>query len=187
MGPSLLIQGVTFESVRAALTDLYFRTPNMTQEDFDKAARYVLPRQHNFMNPLKAEENDTYIQYWIDETDRLVEDRVTGDKLSVALKVAHITVSFIGRHAEEWAIAWHHLTQRESWTNILLAYCTARLLKYVLPITCRNVDYFGNANSAIEFITGFRVEYDEVIDLSNGEGGDPLEYVSIAPGDIGQV
>jgi len=83
-----------------------------------------------------------------------------------------------------WARAFHHLTKRRSMAQIFLSYCQARMLKEVSPIVPLNVDYFGAANATTAFTITFKLQYDETLDFSSGSGGDRLEYISFAPGQI---
>jgi hypothetical protein len=182
-GPELKIQGVTFETLRAAITDLYFRHEGMTQEEFDAAKEYVVPMQHNFENPIDPGGQDTWIQYWIEEDDRLTQDFNLQNHNST-LKVARCTLRFLGRRAEVWSRCYHHLTKRRQYANIMLAYCNARALEYVSPIVVRNIDYFGVGNTTKAFTLSFRLQYDEVIDYTSGSGGDRLEYISFAAGGL---
>lgn len=185
-GPSLTISGVTFKSLQLALTDLYFRHKDMTQEEFEEATRYVVPMQNNaFLSPFQPDGPDTVIQYWIDSDERLVHDRKAGHNLNVVLKTAHISLRFIGAQAEEWAKAFHHLTKRYRAEEIFLGYCNARLLPNIGSIIPAPVDYFTPGNTAVGYNISFSVEYDEVLDYNKGAGaGDRLEYISLASGII---
>jgi hypothetical protein len=183
-GPEIQIIGVTFETLQMALTDLYFRHKDMTKEQFIEAMQYVVPMQHNIENPIHPGTQDTWIQYWIDEDDRITQDFSRGNWNSTR-KLAFCTIRFLGRRAEVWARAFHHLTKRKDSSIVFLQYCKARLLEYVGPIVPRNVDYFGVGNTTKAFSISFRLQYDEIIDFSQGTAGaDRLEYVSFPAGGI---
>ncbi len=182
-GPILDITGVTFTSVQAALTDLYFRFDGMTQKQFDDARKYVVPMQHNFESPLKPGSGDTIIQYWIGNDDRLTKDWKDGN-ISGVMKVATITIRFIGVQGEQWAKAFHHLAQRRQVVDIFSAYCNATYLEYIGPIVATNIDYFGAANATKAFTITLKLHYNELLDFTKGSGGDDLEYISFAPGQI---
>ncbi len=184
MGVDLKIRGVTFDSLRRALTALYFQTENMTEAEFGEVMdKSVVPMQHNWMNPLQPGSGDTVIQYWINSTDRYTQDWNDANR-NISIKVASCTVRFLGVKAEQWAIAFHHLTQRRSAAIILETYCNARALEYIGPITVSNVDYFGAANATKAFTLSFKLQYEEELDFTDGSGGDGLEYVSFASGAI---
>jgi hypothetical protein len=161
-GPEITYEGVTFGSVRAALCATYFMMPEMlkaaakladgeivdkeTRERFEadwrEALKYVIPMQHNFENIIEPGSRDTWIQYWIDEDDRLTQDynRVNQNE---TLKTARITVRFLGIRGETWAKAFHHLIKRKNVPRYFLEYCNGQMLDYVSPIVPVNVDYFG--------------------------------------------
>jgi hypothetical protein len=56
------------------------------------------------------------------------------------------------------------------------------MLEYVSPIVPMNVDYFGVGNTTIAFDLSFELIYREYIEL----GWKPLEYISVAPGSMGE-
>jgi len=180
-GPKLDIKGVTFESVRAAITDLYFRHKDMTQEEFNEAKRFVVPMQHNFMNPIEPGSQDTWIQYWINSDDRLTHD-FNVQNFNSTNKLANITLRFLGTRAEQWAKSFHHLTMHKHCAIIFGSYCNAMLLPYVSPIIPSNIDYFKMANTTKAFTLTFKLQYDEILDFSDGSGADVLEYISFAAG-----
>lgn len=185
-GPDFKIIGVTFESVRDALTSLFFEYEGMTEEEFDKCKEYVVPMRHNWENPLdgKGKKNDTWLQYWINDDDRLSAD-YNDCNFNVCHKVATIQVRFFGRRAEAWAKSLHHLTKRKSCDKIFAAICNAGAFQYVSPVTPVNVDYFGTGNTELAFSVVFRLEYDEMLDFSQGKsGGDRLMYISFSPGEV---
>jgi hypothetical protein len=172
-------EGVNFDTIRLAIAAIYFWRKDMTPEEWAECVKYVVPMQHNVENPIKPGSQDTWIQYWIDEDDRVTQDYSRADK-NQTLKVAHITLRFLGVRAEQWAKAFHHLTKRKSVGYILEGYCRAVMLEYVSPVVPINVDYFGTGNTTIAFTLGFDLKYVESIKLCHK----PLEYISIAPGEI---
>jgi hypothetical protein len=197
-GPKIDYIGVTFKNVRAALCATYFMTQEMVEtaakidagefvseekkkelEDmWREALGYVVPMQHNFENSFMPGSQDTHIQYWIDEDDRLTQDYNVDNK-NEAVKVARISVRYLGDRAETWAKAFHHLIKRKSVPQYFLEYCNAQMLDYVSPIVPINVDYF-NANTTIAHDLSFDLVYQEYMKLN----WKPLELVSSAPGRI---
>jgi hypothetical protein len=178
-GPEIEYDGVTFDNVRAALAATYFMYKDMPQEAWREALGYVLPSQHNFENPIEPGTQDTWIQFWIDEDDRLSQDYFTnGDNRT--MKVARITVRFLGKRAEVWAKAFHHLTKRKSVPGYFYEYCNAVMLEYVSPIVPINVDYFGVGNTVIAHDVSFDLQYEERMKFT----WEPLEYISLADGEI---
>jgi hypothetical protein len=143
--------------------------------------RYVVPMQHTFENPIQADSGDTFIQFWIDNDDRLSRDFNEGVYEKV-LKVADVRLRFIGACGEQWAKAFHHFTHRGVVWDILQDFCNAEMLEYVKPIVPINVDYFSANNAAIAFETGFVLKYYEYMDLSDLRK--PLEFISLGPGKI---
>lgn len=185
-GPEIKIIGVTFESVRLAITDLFFRHDKMDADNLEaliSAMQYVVPMQHNFENPMNPGSQDTWIQYWIDEDDRIVSDTNLTNTNTVH-KVATVTLRFLGRRAEVWAKSFHHLTKHKYCETIFSAYCNASLLPYVSPIVPRNIDYFGVGNTTKAFTLRFKLQYEEVLDYSAGSGGDALEYIAFSTGQV---
>jgi hypothetical protein len=182
MSSGLYVQyeGVTFDTVRAALCAVYFLRKDMPVEEWTEALRYVVPSQHNFENPIEPGRQDTWIQYWIDSDGRETQDyNQCGENR--ALKTAWVSVRFLGRRAETWAKAFHHLIQRKSVPVIFQEYCNANMLEHVSPIVPVNVDYFGIGNTTVAHDLSFTLTYMETISL----GWQPLEYVSVAPGKMG--
>ncbi len=178
----LAIRGVTFRSVRDALVSAFF-SPK-TKEDFQRFSKFVVPMQHNIDNPIKADTQDTWIQYWINSDDSLTQDYKQGD-FDVTAKVASVTLRFLGRRAEVWAKTLHHLTKRKSYSTVFTYYCNGNLLEKVSPITVQNVDYFGVGNTTKAFTVMIKIQYDEILDFSDGnKGTDILEYVNIAEGEM---
>jgi len=171
--------GVTFENLRAALCATYFLYEGMTQEEWRTSLGYVIPMQHNFENPIKPGRQDTWIQFMIDDDDRYTQDYNTVDE-NRTFKVARITLRFLGRRAEIWAKAFHHLTKRRSVATFFHVYCNATMLEYVSSITPINVDYFG-ANVSLAHDLTFDLQYEEIMLLDEAE---PLNYVSFPGGDL---
>lgn len=185
-GPDFKIRGVTFESLREAITAMFFEYEGMSEEEFEKCKHYVVPMRHNWENPLegKGEKNDTWVQYWMQDDDRLTSD-YNDSNYNICRKVATVQLRFFGRRAEAWAKSFHHLTKRRSCDKIFSAICNAGVMSYVSPITPVNVDYFGTGNTELAFSIVFRLEYDEWLDFSEGSsGGDRLTYISFPPGNV---
>jgi hypothetical protein len=135
--------------------------------------------QHNFENPIEPGSQDTWIQFWIDEDDRLTQDANASDANGTQ-KVARVTVRFLGRRAEVWAKAFHHLTKRKSVPQYFVEYCNAQMLEYVSPIVPINVDYFKVGNTTVAHTLSFSLHYMEFMKF----GSEPLNYMSVAPGSI---
>jgi hypothetical protein len=180
MGLEIEYEGVSFNSVRSALAATYFMYEDMPQDEWLKALGYVLPMQHNFQNPIEPGSQDTWIQFWIDEDDRLTQD-YNAHNANITLKAARITVRFMGRRAETWAKAFHHLTKRKSVQAYFADYCNAEMLEYVSPIVPINIDYFGVGNTVVAHDLSFTLRYEEVMKFD----WQPLEYVSVAAGKMG--
>jgi len=188
-GIDLRIYGVSFDSVKEALVSLYFKYEGITEEELETCRGYVLPMQHNFEQPIKPESQDTWIQFWIDNDDRMTQD-YPKDGVDWTTKVAHITVRFLGVRAEAWAKAFHHLSGRQTPNVIWYYYCHAESLEYISPIVPTNVDYFGVGNTTIAFSIGFNLKYQEGLDYrpSRGEDTTPrLMYISLAEGSITDI
>jgi hypothetical protein len=175
--------GLTFTTLRLALTAIYWWDPDMTDGAWAENIKYVVPMQHNWMNPIGAEENDTYIQYWIDNDDRLTQDYYGNGQTEETLKVADISLRFMGVRAEQWAKAFHHITQRPRIASIFRDFCNGESLEYIGPIRPVNVDYFRRGNTTIGHDMSFSLKYVEYMDLSGLR--EPLEYISIAAGTVG--
>ena len=178
-GLEIKYTGVTFDSVRSALCAMYFLYDGMPKEEWRESLKYVLPEQHNFQNPIIPGGQDTWIQFWINEDDRWTQD-YNERSSNEAVKVAHITVRFLGRRAEVWAKAFHHITQRRGVTGYFLEYCNGELLEYVGPIVPMNVDYFGVGNTTIAHDISFKIAYREALELDR----EPLEFISLPGGEI---
>ena len=178
-------QGLSFETLRTALVAMYWYTEGMSEDVwknvYAEKRTYVVPMQHNWENPIKAETGDTYIQYWIDRDDRLVQDYNDGAHECV-LKQADVSLRFLGAQGEQWAKAFHHITKRNTVWEIFAGFCNGEVLEYVRPIVPVNVDYFGVGNTVIAFATGFSMKYVEYMDLSDLRK--PLEYIALPQGAI---
>jgi len=177
-GVELKYEGVSFNSVRAALCATFFLKKDMPVEDWKAALKYVVPMQHNFMNPIEPGGQDTWIQYMIDEDDRLTQDYNAEDK-NATMKVARITVRFLGKRAEVWAKAFHHLTKRKSVAQYFAEFCNGAALEYISPIVPVNVDYFG-ANTTIAHDLSFSLHYIETMEFD----WEPLEFIGLPDGEI---
>ena len=179
-GPEIKYEGVSFDTIRAALCATYFIYEGMPEDEWKRALEYVVPMQHNFENPIKPGSQDTWIQFWIDEDDRLTQDYNERNR-NQTVKVAHIMVRFLGRRAETWAKAFHHLTKRKSVPMYFAEYCNGMMLEYVSPIVPMNVDYFGVGNTTVAHDLSFYLRYEEFMDFD----WKPLDYISVASGEIG--
>jgi hypothetical protein len=179
MGSEIAYTGVNFANVRAAVTAMYFLYPDMPENEWREALGYVLPMQHNFQNPINPGSQDTWIQFWIDEDDRLTQD-ANVDDANGTHKVARISLRFLGKRAEVWAKAFHHLTKRRSVPQYFAEYCNAEMLEYVSPIVPINVDYFSVGNTVIAHDMSFNLRYVEFMEFNN----EPLMYISVAPGNL---
>jgi hypothetical protein len=183
-GPDHSYAGLSFVTLRLALLAMYWWKPGAKDDSWARDnAKYVVPMQHNWSNPIDAEANDTFIQYWIYRDERLGNDYNEGTKNEVD-KLADITVRFLGVQAEQWAKAFHHLTHRQSVFGIFQDFCNGEALEYIGPIVPMNVDYFRSkvGNTAVAFDVSFRLRYREYIDLSDIRK--PLEYIAFPAGDI---
>jgi hypothetical protein len=181
-GVEIKYEGVTFDNVRAALCATFFMRKNMPVEEWRQMLRYVVPMQHNFMNPIEPGSHDTWIQFTIDEDDRITQDYNIEDR-NQTMKAARITVRFLGRRAETWAKAFHHLTKRKSVAAYFSEFCNATMLEYVSAITPVNVDYFGK-NTTIAHDLSFVLQYTEFMEFD----WEPLEFIGLPDGEIhGQV
>jgi hypothetical protein len=177
--------GLTFETLRLALTAIYWHDPEAPEEEASewlKNIKYVVPMQHNWNNPISAEDNDTYIQYWIDSDDRLTQDYYGVDQTEETLKVAEITLRFMGARAEQWAKAFHHLSKRPRVSQIFRDFCNGETFEYISPIRPMNVDYFKSGDTVIGHDVSFSLKYTEYMDLSGLRG--PLEYISLSAGTV---
>ena len=197
----LINEGVTFNNLRAFLAWVYFGEADMSQEAWLSALRHVVPMQHNLESPIDAGKaegwlaRDTYIQYWIDEDDKVTQD-YKGQGMSVddtvlpsveypvqtsqCMKEARVTVRFLGAQAEAWAKLMHHLTRRNEVAALLYEYCHAAFLEHPGPIRPMNVDFFGVQNTTVAFDVTFVLQYIEVISIPSNI----LGLITVADGDI---
>lgn len=185
-GLDLRIYGVNYDTVKEALVALYFKYEDMPTEELEECRKYVIPMQHNFKQPIEPGSQDTWIQFWIDNDDRMTQDR-NEKGINWTDKKAHITVRFLGSRAEAWAKTLHHLSGRGTPNTIWFHYCNGQALEYISPIVPINVDYFGVGNSTIAFTVSFDLIYAEGLDYrpDKGEASLPkLKYISLAQGDI---
>jgi hypothetical protein len=151
----------------------------MPESEWKEALNYVVPMQHNFQNPMEPGSQDTWIQFWIDEDDRLTQD-FNADDANGTQKVARVSLRFLGQRAETWAKAFHHLTKRKSVPAYFEEFCNAGMLEYVSPIVPMNVDYFKVGNTTVAHDLSFSLHYLEYMEFDTK----PLEYVSVAPGQV---
>jgi hypothetical protein len=179
MGPEIKYEGANFDNVRAALAAIYFLYEGMPEDKWREALTYVVPMQHNFENPIEPGSQDTWMQIWIDEDDRLTQDFNAADANGTQ-KTARVTVRFLGRRAEVWAKAFHHLTKRKSVPQYFSEYCNAEMLEYISPIVPINVDYFKVGNTTVAHTLSFSLRYMEFMEFND----EPLNYVSAATGEM---
>lgn len=188
-GLDLRIYGVNFESVKEALVSMYFKHAGMSAAELEECRKYVVPMQHNYEQPIIPGGQDTWIQFWINNDDRLSQD-FNEKGVNWTTKVAHITVRFLGTRGEAWAKAFHHLSGRETINAIWLYYCHAEALEYISPIIPTNIDYFGVGNTTLAFSLSFNLKYKEGLDFRPGEDGSGIKrlmYISLASGNISDM
>ena len=188
-GLDLRIYGVNFDTVREALVALYFKYEGIPAAELDACRKFVIPMQHNFEQPIKPGSQDTWIQFWIDNDDRMLQDRNEAG-INWTTKVAHITVRFLGQRAEAWAKAFHHFSGRQTPNTIWFHYCNAEALEYIRPIVPININYFGVGNSTIAYSVSFNLKYQEGLDFRPVKGQDTLNklrYISLASGSIENI
>ena len=188
-GLDLRIYGANFDTVKEALVALFFKYENMPIEELTECRKFVLPMQHNFEQPIKPDSQDTWIQFWIDNDDRMTQDS-NEDGINWTSKVAHITVRFLGARAEAWAKAFHHLCGRQTPNIIWDYYCNGGILEYISPIIPINVDYFGTGNTTIAFTVSFNLHYKEGLDYRPVRGEDTLQrlkYISLVEGNMNTI
>jgi hypothetical protein len=161
---------------------MYFYHEGMTDEECADSMRYIVPMQHNFENPLNGDcARDTFIEYWISRDERLSQDYMDyGASENAVKKLAAIDLRFLGEEAETWAKAFHHITQREDTGGIFAEVCNGTLLEHIGDIRPVGGDYFGVGNSSIAFDLSFQIQYKESLKMR----WKPLEYISIAPGEV---
>lgn len=176
--------GVTFESVKWALFNVFFYQEGMQEKEIEELSKYVVPMQHNFDNPLQGDmAKDTFIEFWVSRDSRIAQDYsqtngTTGE--NAAWKTAEVDVRFVGVEAETWAKAFHHITQRPRVAEIVADLCKGEVLEFVGDIIPVNIDYYGVGNSSIAFDLSMKIKYNESVKLN----WKPLEYISLAPGEI---
>lgn len=188
-GLDFRIYGVNFDTVKEALVALYFKYQGISEEELNRCRQYVIPMQHNFEQPIKPGSQDTWIQFWIDNDDRMSQD-YNKEGINWTTKVAHITVRFLGVRAEAWAKAFHHFSGRQTPNTIWYHYCNGESLEYVSPIIPTNVNYFGTGNTTIAFTVSFNLKYSEGLDFRPVKGEDTLQrlkYISLASGSINNI
>jgi hypothetical protein len=177
-GPDIQYSGVSFESVRDALCAVYFGA-DLSEAEYNEAVKYVVPQQHNFENPIEPGTQDTWIQYFIDEDERLTQDYNIRDR-NETMKIARISLRFLGRRAETWAKAFHHLVKRKGVPHYFAELCNGVMMEHVSPIVPMNVDYFGVGNTTVAHDMSFSIVYKEFMKFD----WEPLELISVGPGEI---
>lgn len=188
-GLDFRIYGVNFDTVKEALVALYFKYQGITPEQLEVCRGFVLPMQNNFEQPIKPGSQDTWIQFWIDNDDRMKQDYNEAG-INWTEKLAHITVRFLGARAEAWAKAFHHFSGRGTPNTIWYHYCNGESLEYISPIIPTNVNYFGVGNTTIAFTVSFNLKYREGLDFRPVKGEDTLQrlkYISLASGNINDI
>lgn len=166
--------GVTFDNVRKALYYIIYG------EDYDEleAYKFILPMQGSFINPIKPEGKDTYVQFFISRDQKLTQDSMEYGT-NETRKVATISLRFIGNQAEMWAKMFHHLTKLRDIYSIFFGTCQAEALEAIGDIV-PTVVVFDARNADIAFDLDIRLHYIESIDLP----WEPLVKVTLAPGQI---
>lgn len=188
-GLDFRIYGVNFDTVKEALVALYFKYQGITPEQLELCRGFVLPMQNNFEQPIKPGSQDTWIQFWIDNDDRMKQDYNEAG-INWTEKLAHITVRFLGARAEAWAKAFHHFSGRGTPNTIWYHYCNGESLEYISPIIPTNVNYFGVGNTTIAFTVSFNLKYREGLDFRPVKGEDTLQrlkYISLASGNMNDI
>lgn len=180
--PRQAFDGVCMQSVHAVLQQLIYGT----DEDPEKQAaidalgdKYIIPMLHNYVNPISPTSKDTFIEYIIEEDNRVTQDQRAYNAEAVAVKVAVVFVRFIGAQGEQLAKLFHFLTCRTDTANIWIKECNARMLDYISPIMCSVIDYYGH-NSALAWDVRLRVNYTESLQLSQST----LTGVSLSQGTV---
>jgi len=188
-GLDLRIYGVNFDTVKEALVALFFKYKDMPLDDLEECRKYVIPMQNNFEQPIKPDGQDTWIQFWIDNDERMTQDR-NEEGINWTTKLAHITVRFLGTRAEAWAKSFHHMCGKGTPNTIWYHYCGGEALEYISPILPINVNYFGVGNTSVAFTLSFKLKYKEGLDYRPVRGKDTTErlmYISLAEGDMTAV
>lgn len=178
MGYETRYLGVNFNNLRKALYLLFFGVDNGKCNSFESEKyQYIIPMQGNFENPLQLKQNDTYIQYWIEQDTSLTRDDYIqeGDESWNRQKcVATVLLRFIGVQAEDWAKSFRHLYKRKGVVDIWNGVLNAEKLEYTSPIIPRKV-YYSGLNSQTAFDLHIKLYYDEVIST----GWKPLTGVNL--------
>jgi hypothetical protein len=170
----LAYKGVTFNNLRKALYYIYYGADYPELEAYE----YIIPMQNNFFNPIEIDGFNTYMQYFIERDEPLTQDTF-GYNTNYTHKVAHCTVRFVGKEAEEWAKMLHHLTKQGEVKEIFFAVCQADRLEGMGDIVPVNINFAGK-NAVIAFDIDFKLQYVESVDLNFA----PLARVSIAKGTV---
>lgn len=165
--------GVTFNNVRKALAYLYYGADFVEEDVYP----YIIPMQQSFFNPIKNMGDDTYLQYFIMKDSRLTQDQF-GYATNFTYKLADISLRFVGKNAEMWAKAMHHLTKRKDAASIFMGTCCAEKLEAMGDIIPTQVTFNGK-NTHIAFDLDFKLYYKEFIDIESWEA---LASVELAPG-----
>jgi len=174
------VTGVTLESVFQSLRKILYGTGDTPETDAAieaRARKYIIPMNHNWLNPIKAEGNDTFVEYIIESDDRVVQDSQTYNAVVVPVKKAVVLLRFIGVQGESWVKAFHMLTSRQDVAQIWFQECYARSLDYISAVHCHPIDYFGH-NGALAWDMRITLCYTEVYHLDQ----QPLESVTLAQG-----
>jgi hypothetical protein len=188
-GLDLRIYGVNFDTVKEALVALFFKYKDMPLAELEACRKYVIPMQNNFEQPISPGSQDTWIQFWVDNDDRMSQD-YNEEGINWTTKVARVTVRFLGERAEAWAKSFHHMCGKQTPNTIWFHYCNAEALEYISPIIPTNVNYFGVGNTTVAFTLGFNLKYKEGLDYRPVRGEDTtdrLMYISLAEGSITAV
>lgn len=169
-----IYKGVTFNNVRKALYYIFY---SAEYSELD-AYKYILPMQQNFFNPIEELGEDTYLQYFIDEDDRITQDSFDYTT-NFTNKLAIVSLRFIGKNAEDWAKSFHHLSKRADFARIIAGTCNGSYMEYVTAIKPTQVNFFGkNTNIAFDLTFGIAYKEEIVIDWK------PLGDVTVASGDL---
>lgn len=175
--------GVSYDTLRTALRHLLYGIGQTEEEEEALAIKwnpFIVPMIHNYFNPIQdSTQSSTFVEYWIEEDRRLVQDEQAYNAIATRIKVATVLLRFIGKDGEKLAKLFHMLTSRTDADNILFTECNAKLLEYVSPIWCKHIDYYGK-NGAIAWEIRISLQYQEVFYLDQ----QPLKSVHIASGNV---
>jgi len=175
--------GVTLESVFQSLRKLLYGTGDTLEKDAAieaEARKYIIPMNHNWLNPIVTAGNDTFVEYIVESDDRVTQDVQAYNAVAVPVKKAVVLLRFIGVQGEAWAKAFHMLSSRQDAAQIWFQECYARALDYISAIHCHPIDYFGH-NGALAWDIRITLCYTEVYSLDQ----QPLESVTLAGGNVG--